>query len=269
MKKVTAFVCAALMALGMVGCGGAQSEQGVPSQEQSATPTLDAIKEKGVFTLMTATGFPPFEYLGADGQPAGVDIDVGKMIADELGVEYKVLDMDFSLLVEALKSGKGDIIAAAMTVRGDRAKQVDFTQTYAKAGQVLMLPADSPITDVEMLKSGEYTVTVQTNTTGDIYTQEELGLTNLLQFKNAVECASALNAGKADAAVLDNVAANSLVKTYDGKLKVLDEMVTQEEYAMAVAPGHKDLVEFVNTVIEKNKDTIAKLIEQHEAAAKN
>ncbi len=269
MKKIIAMACAALLTLGMVGCGSAPSEQETPAQEQSATPTLDAIKGKGVFTLMTATGFPPFEYLGADGQPTGVDIDVGKMIADELGVEYKVLDMDFSLLVEALKSGKGDIIAAAMTVRGDRAKQVDFTETYAQAGQVLMLPADSPITDVEMLKSGEYTVTVQTNTTGDIYTQEELGLTDLLQFKNAVECASALVAGKADAAVLDNVAANSLVKTYEGKLKVMDQMITQEDYAMAVAPGHKDLVEFVNTVIEKNKDNIAKLIEQHEAAAKN
>ncbi len=269
MKKITALICAALLILGLVGCGEAPSGQETTSQEQSTTPTLDAIKEKGVFTLMTATGFPPFEYLGADGEPAGVDIDVGKMIADELGVEYKVLDMDFGLLVEALKSGKGDIVGAAMTVRGDRAKQVDFTETYAKAGQVLLLPADSPITNAEMLKSGEYTVTVQANTTGDIYTQEELGLTDLLQFKNAVECAAALASGKADAAVLDSVAANSLVKTYNGQLKVLEEMVTQEDYAMAVAPGHEDLVEFANTVIEKNKDTITKLIEQHEAAAKN
>ncbi len=270
MKKITAFLCAALLALGLVGCGESASEQEASSQEQSsATPTLDAIKEKGTFTLMTATGFPPFEYLGADGQPAGIDIDVGKMIADELGVDYEVLDMDFGLLVEALKSGKGDIIGAAMTVNADRAKQVDFTQTYAKAGQVLMLPADSPITGVDMLKSGEYTVTVQANTTGDLYTQEELGLTDLLQFKNAVECASALMGGKADAAVLDNVAANSLVKTYEGKLKVLDEMVTQEDYALAIAPGHEDLVEFVNNVIEKNKDKIEELTEQHEAAAKS
>ena len=269
MKKAIALVCTALLVLGLAGCGGTPSAQGESSQAQSATPTLDAIKEKGVFTLMTATGFPPFEYLGPDGQPAGVDIDVGKMIADELGVDYKVLDMDFSLLVDALKSGKGDIIAAAMTVRGDRATQVDFTNTYAQAGQVVLLPADSSITDVEMLKSGEYTVTVQANTTGDLYAQEELGLTDLLQFKNAVECSAALAAGKADAAVLDSVAANSLVKTYDGKLKVLDGMVTKEDYAIAIAPGHEDLVEFVNTVIEKNKDTITKLIEQHEAAAKN
>lgn len=269
MRKIIAMTCAALLTMGLVACGAPASGQDASAQSQSATPTLDAIKEKGTFTLLTATGFPPFEYLGVDGQPAGVDIDVGKMIADELGVEYEVLDMDFGLLVEALKSGKGDIIGAAMTVREDRAKQVDFTNTYATAGQVLLLPADSPITDAEMLKSGNYTVTVQASTTGDIYAQEELGLTDLLQFKNAVECAAALASGKADAAVLDNVAGNSLVQTYDGQLKVLGEMVTQEDYAIAVAKGHEDLVEFVNTVIEKNKEKIEQSMETHEAAAKN
>lgn len=281
MKKF-ALVCAFLMMMSLAACGSGQSSSTAASEASSAassaeassaasatgeTPTLDAIKEKGVFTLMTATGFPPFEYLGADGQPAGVDIDVGQMIADELGVEYEVLDMDFNLLVEALKSGKGDMIGAAMTVTEERAEQVDFTDTYATAGQVLLLPVDSEITDVEQLKSGEYTVTVQATTTGDIYAQEELGLTDLLQFKNAVECASALASGKADAAVLDNVAAASLVKTYDGQLKMLDEMVTQEDYALAVAKGHEDLVELANKVIAENKDAIAQSMTEHEAAA--
>lgn len=281
MKKF-ALVCAFLMMMSLAACGSGQSSSAAASEASSAassaeassaasatgeTPTLDAIKEKGVFTLMTATGFPPFEYLGADGQPAGVDIDVGQMIADELGVEYEVLDMDFNLLVEALKSGKGDMIGAAMTVTAERAEQVDFTDTYATAGQVLLLPADSEITDVEQLKSGEYTVTVQATTTGDIYAQEELGLTDLLQFKNAVECASALASGKADAAVLDNVAAASLVKTYDGQLKMLEEMVTQEDYALAVAKGHEDLVELANKVIAENKDAIAQSMTEHEAAA--
>ncbi len=281
MKKF-ALVCAFLMMMSLAACGSGQSSSAATSEASSAassaeassaasatgeTPTLDAIKEKGVFTLMTATGFPPFEYLGADGQPAGVDIDVGQMIADELGVEYEVLDMDFNLLVEALKSGKGDMIGAAMTVTAERAEQVDFTDTYATAGQVLLLPADSEITDVEQLKSGEYTVTVQATTTGDIYAQEELGLTDLLQFKNAVECASALASGKADAAVLDNVAAASLVKTYDGQLKMLEEMVTQEDYALAVAKGHEDLVELANKVIAENKDAIAQSMTEHEAAA--
>ena len=263
MKKLIAFALASILTLGLTACGGGASSTGSSAAAstaasastatsaadstdasatsgESATPTLDAIKEKGTFTLMTATGFPPFEYLGADGQPAGVDIDVGQLVADELGVEYKVLDMDFGLLIEALKSGKGDMIGAGMTVTDERAQQVDFTVTYATAGQVLLLPADSTITSAEELKSGDYTVTVQANTTGDIYVQDTLGISSPLQFKNAVECA---------------------------ELKVLDEMVTEENYALAIAKGQEDLVEFVNQVIEKNIEngTIDKLLEEHTA----
>ena len=290
MKKLIAFALASILTLGLTACGGGASSTGSSAAAstaasastatsaadstdasatsgESATPTLDAIKEKGTFTLMTATGFPPFEYLGADGQPAGVDIDVGQLVADELGVEYEVLDMDFGLLIEALKSGKGDMIGAGMTVTDERAQQVDFTITYATAGQVLLLPADSTITSAEELKSGDCTVTVQANTTGDIYVQNTLGISSPLQFKNAVECAAALAAGKADAAVIDSVAANTIVKNYEGELKVLDEMVTEENYALAIAKGQEDLVEFVNQVIEKNIEngTIDKLLEEHTA----
>ena len=304
MKKLIAFALASILTLGLTACGGGASSTGSSAAAsnaassstgssaaastaasastatsaadstdasatsgESATPTLDAIKEKGTFTLMTATGFPPFEYLGADGQPAGVDIDVGQLVADELGVEYEVLDMDFGLLIEALKSGKGDMIGAGMTVTDERAQQVDFTVTYATAGQVLLLPADSTITSAEELKSGDCTVTVQANTTGDIYVQDTLGISSPLQFKNAVECAAALAAGKADAAVIDSVAANTIVKNYEGELKVLDEMVTEENYALAIAKGQEDLVEFVNQVIEKNIEngTIDKLLEEHTA----
>ena len=197
MKKLIAFALASILTLSLTACGGGASSTASSAAAAStaastassaaestssststdgATPTLDAIKEKGTFTLMTATGFPPFEYLGADGQPAGVDIDVGQLVADELGVEYEVLDMDFGLLIEALKSGKGDMIGAGMTVTDERAQQVDFTVTYATAGQVLLLPADSTITSAEELKSGDCTVTVQANTTGDIYVQDTLGI---------------------------------------------------------------------------------------------
>lgn len=110
-------------------------------------------------------------------------------------------------------------------------------------------------------------MTVQANTTGDIYVQDTLGISSPLQFKNAVECAAALAAGKADAAVIDSVAANTIVKNYEGELKVLDEMVTEENYALAIAKGQEDLVEFVNQVIEKNIEngTIDKLLEEHTA----
>ena len=304
MKKSLVWVLCAFAALSLAACSGsgsgassaaassqAASSEAAPSDASSgntsegasaetsgnkadssasgATPTIDEIKKRGEFVTMTATGFPPFEYLGADGQPAGVDVDMGKLVADKLGVKYKVLDMDFGLLVEALKNGKGDMIAAGMTVTPEREEQVDFTDTYAQAGQAILVPADSTIAGADDLKKDGVTVTVQANTTGDLYVQNDLGIASPLQFKNAVECASALAAGKADAAVIDDVAAKALVKTYDGKLKVLPELATKEDYAFAIAKGHEDLVEFINGVIEEAKadGTIDKLMEQHTEAS--
>ena len=163
MKKLIAFALASILTLSLTACGGASStassaaaastaasastassaaeSTSSSTSTDGATPTLDAIKEKGTFTLMTATGFPPFEYLGADGQPAGVDIDVGKLVADELGVEYEVLDMDFGLLIEALKSGKGDMIGAGMTVTaGTGMTAVNTAATVT--GMTMMINAD-------------------------------------------------------------------------------------------------------------------------------
>ena len=97
---------------------------------------MEEIQEKGVLTMMTATGFPPFESLGEDGKPAGVDIDLAQLVADELGVELEVLDMDFNLLIESLKSGKGQLIAAGMTATPERAEQIDFSITYTLNGLI-------------------------------------------------------------------------------------------------------------------------------------
>ena len=129
MKKILAFAMAAVLMLGLAACGGsgasapassaagsASASSGASSQDSAGgTSVVEEIQEKGVLTMMTATGFPPFEYLGEDGKPAGVDIDLAQLVADELGVELEVLDMDFNLLIESLKSGKGQLIAAGMT----------------------------------------------------------------------------------------------------------------------------------------------------------
>ena len=101
MKKILAFAMAAVLMLGLAACGGsgasapassaagsASASSGASGQDSAGgTSVVEEIQEKGVLTMMTATGFPPFEYLGEDGKPAGVDIDLAQLVADELGVE--------------------------------------------------------------------------------------------------------------------------------------------------------------------------------------
>ena len=159
MKKILAFAMAAVLMLGLAACGGsgasapassaagsASASSGASGQDSAGgTSVVEEIQEKGVLTMMTATGFPPFEYLGEDGKPAGVDIDLAQLVADELGVELEVLDMDFNLLIESLKSGKGQLIAAGMTATPERAEQIDFSITYTLNGLILLVPKGSDI----------------------------------------------------------------------------------------------------------------------------
>lgn len=257
MKKFAALFLAATMTMALVAC----SSDDTSTDE---TPTIDAIKEKGVLTMMTSTGFPPFEYIGEDGAPAGVDIDLAQLVADEIGVELEVLDMDFGLLIESLKSGKGDIIAAGMTGTPERAEQVNLSECYNLNGLILLVPADSDIKSAADLVGK--TVAVQDSTTAHIYVEDDLGQ-SALAFKTVLEAASAVASGKADAALADKLPAMSLASAYEGELMTIDELVTIEEMVIATALGTDDLTALVNEVLAKAVDegTVDDLIEYHYA----
>lgn len=247
MKKMAVLTAAALCAFGIASSAMAAS--------------LAEIKQKGELTLLTATGFPPFEYLGDGGKPAGIDIDLGALIAKELGVKLNVLDMSFNLLIESLKGNKGDLVAAGMTVTDERKTQVDFTICYIKNGLTLLTPKGSSIKGAEDLKSK--TVAVQESTTAHIYAQEKLGL-QPMAFLNVIECANALKAGKADAAILDFIPALSLAMI-NPELEALKEPIVEEDLGMAVAKGNTELLEAVNAVLEKAmKDgTVDAILDKH------
>ena len=280
MKKILAFAMAAVLALGLAACGGsgtsaasvstAPASSAAVSSEASGTDAssageasiVDEIQAKGVLTMMTATGFPPFEYLGEDGKPAGVDIDLAQLVADELGVELEVLDMDFNLLIESLKSGKGQLIAAGMTAMPERAEQIDFSVTYTMNGLILLVPKGSDIKTAEDLAGKN--IAVQESTTAHIYAQEELGI-EPMAFKNANECATAIMGGKADAAILDKVPAQTLALANPDALETVDELLTEEEMAMGIAKGNDALLEVVNKVLQKAMDdgTVEELTNKH------
>ncbi len=246
------------------------SESSSPANSQGSEPgaAMKAIQDKGVLTMMTATGFPPYEYIGEDGKPAGIDIDIAQMVADKLGVQLEVLDMDFNLLVDSLKSGKGQLVAAAMSITEDRAAQIDFSVPYASDGQCLMVPKGSDIQSVEDLEGK--TVTVQEATTGHIYAEETLGLTTMA-FKNAVECATAIMGGKADAAILDKITVMTLTSANPDQLDMVPEQLTEEQYVLGIAKDNEDFQAVVNEVLQAAIDdgTVDGLLETHLAICKD
>ena len=227
MKKLFVMGLALVMALGMMsGCG-----------------------QKDVFTMGTNAGFPPFEYK-ENGEIVGIDVEIAKEIAKELGQELEISDMEFSSVVPAVQSGKVDVGIAGMTIKPERQEQVDFSDTYFKASQLVIVKSDSTITaaDLEGKRIG-----VQDGTTGDEYAAETYGSENVSRYSTGMDAVMALTSDKIDAVIIDSYTAKALEKKNEG-IKVLEDELTSEEYAIAVQKGNTELLETINTVLKRLKE---------------
>ena len=284
--KVLALALALIMVIGLFGACAQPSES--PSESPSETPSdmtsempsespsesagedgpaVKAIKDKGELVMLTNAAFPPYEYLGSDGKPAGVDVDIAQLIADELGVTLRVEDMDFNGIVAALAAGKGDIGVAGMSVTEERLESVDFTTQYATSSQYMIVKADNDEiktkTDLKGKKIG-----AQEGTTGDFYATDEDGeygteAGEVLRYKTAMDAAMALMSGKIDAVIIDELTAKSIVEE-NSELKMIDESLTTEQYAIAVKKD-SDLTEAINKILDEllADGTIDALVVKH------
>lgn len=235
MKKSVSVLLAAACVVSLVACGG--KEEGTAEEKQ---------------TLVMATNaeFPPYEYYEGD-DVVGIDADIAAAIAEELGMELKIEDMAFDSIVPAVTSGKADIGVAGMTVTEDRLKNVNFSDTYAKATQVVIVKEDSDIAGPDDL-SGK-TVGVQLGTTGDLFASDIEGAT-VEQYNKGFEAVQALTQGKIDAVMIDAEPAKEFVAEAEG-LKILDEAFTEEEYAIAIAKDNEELLDQVNEALANLKDS--------------
>lgn len=253
-----------------VGAGADKTGNAGDTSQTGDTPTIDAIKEKGEIIMLTNAQFPPFEYQGDDGTIMGVDPDIAKAVADKIGVELKIVDMDFDGIIDALQAGKGDFAAAGMTITEERKKQVDFTDEYVTSAQMVVIPKGSDLTADDEALSGK-NIAVQEGTTGDWYADgdtENTGSTikdaNVLRFKSGVEAGMMLAQGKADAMIIDQKPAEAIVAAQSDKLELLPTKLTDEHYAFAVQQGQEDLVEVINSVLKDYADgQVDELINQH------
>ena len=201
----------------------------------------------------------------------GVDPDLAQAIADELGVELEIIDMDFDGLVDALKAGKGDFIAAGFTVSEERLKEVDFSTEYVTSAQMVVIPKGSDLAADDAALSGK-TISVQEGTTGDFYASGDQDMTasqiadaNVLRFKSGIEAGMAVASGKADAMIIDELPATKIVESQSDALELLPTKLTDEQYAFAVNKGCEDLLEVINKVLTEKIDdgTVDSLVNQH------
>lgn len=265
-KKVLAITMAALMAASLTACGGGAKETtaaATTAEDTTAAESKDetsaeaaeteAAKEAAGGKLVMATNaeFPPYEYHDGDAI-VGIDAEIAKAIADELGMELEIEDIAFDSIIPEIVSGKADMGLAGMTVTEDRMQSVDFSDTYAKASQKIIVTEDSEIASPDDLKG--VIVGVQLGTTGDIYVSDlEADGTTVERYSKGFEAVQALSQGKIDAVVIDGEPAKTFVAETEG-LKILEESFTDEEYAIAVKKGNTELLEKINGALKTLKD---------------
>lgn len=265
MKKILSILLAIAMIAAMVtmtACSDKESGDGKgttdPKASNDTKASTDAGTEKNEAdndqkkTLIMATNayFPPYEYY--DGENiVGIDAEVAKAIADKLGMELVIEDMEFNAILAAVQSGKADMGMAGMTVKPERLESVNFSDSYAKGVQVVIVKEDSDITSPDDLAGKK--IGVQLSTTGDSYASEDFGDENVEKYSKGAEAVVALTQGKIDAVIIDNEPAKSFVKANEG-LKILDTKYADEDYAICFAKDNTEFMEQVNGIL---KDLIA------------
>ena len=217
------------------------------------TPMV-AVFDTAFHQTMPATAYTyglPYEYYEND-EIVGIDVEIATAIAEELGMKLEVEDMAFDSVIPAVSSGKADIGVAGMTVDPDRLESVNFSDTYADASQVIIVKEDSAIAGPADLEGKS--IGVQLGTTGDTYSSENVKDAKVEQYSKGFEAVQALTQGKIDAVVIDSHTAKEFVKEAEG-LKILDEPLTEEEYAIAIAKDNKELMEKINDALAKLEES--------------
>lgn len=236
MKKIIAkIISAALiasMALAFAACGSSKKEE-----------------ESKKLVMATNAYFPPYEYY--DGETiVGIDAEIAQAIADKLGMELEIVDVEFDSIIAGVQAGKYDFGMAGMTVTEDRLKSVNFSTTYATGIQSVIVKEGSSITSVDDLIDGDYIVGVQQGTTGDIYMTDEVGEDRMDRYSKGNDAVLALMQGKVDAVVIDNQPAISYVAANEG-LTILETPYAIEDYAICISKDNEDLLKDINAALDE------------------
>lgn len=261
-KNVFAMAIAACMAVSLTACGGADTTATTAAQttaaeagetasaEETTSAQAQAEAAGGVLVMATNAEFAPWEYYEGD-KIVGIDPEIAQAIADKLGMTLEIEDMAFDSIIPAVTSGKADFGAAGMTVDEDRMVFVDFSDTYANASQVIIVKETSEITGSADLSDKK--IGVQLGTTGDLLATDLAGDGNVERYNKGFEAVQALLQDKIDAVVIDSAPANVFVEQSEG-LKVCEEAMSQEEYAIAVAKGNTELLDKINGALKELKE---------------
>ena len=247
MKKLfgALVVLTGILVLGACGNGGSSST-GSSSASGSADNQLEAIKAAGVLNVATSADFAPFEFHALiDGKDTivGADIDMVNEIADRLGVEVNILDLDFNAVLTALQQGKADIAVSGISATDERKQTFDFTDNYFTPEQKLVVNKNNE-SAFDSIEKGS----IQ-----EMIVQDQLADSQLVSIAKVPNLVNELKQGSIDGLVLESAVAESYVAQNDD-LVITDVALEASEgdsYAIALPKGSTELQEELNSILKE------------------
>ena len=255
----------------LAGCGGEKAAD--DAADDTADDTADKTDDSGLglvtegsITFAVSPDYPPFENL-EDGEYVGLDMDLGRAIAEQLGLECVYTNLDFDGIVPAIAAGgQADAGLSGISITPDREKQVNFSEPYYIDNQAVAVPSsNTEVTEdnaAEVLNTAEMTIAVQSGSTGADFAAENFPNAEQLAFPLFTDAFAAVAAGQADAVCGNLAVVEQMLAGAYTDLHVVLTSATGEEYAIAVNKDNPELLNAINDAITTLKDdgTIDKLI---------
>lgn len=218
-------------------------------------------RDENELIMVTEAGFAPYEYY-EDGEIVGVDIDIAREIANELGKELVIKDVAFDSIINEIKTGKADFGAAGISYTEERAEEVDFSINYVTNKQIVMVRSDSSITSINDI--GNKKIAVQLGSVADTYVTENYKNNEIVRQKKYLAMVQDLKSNKVDVIVMDELPAKEIIQNNDG-LKILEGSLASDSYGMIVKKGNSELLSVINDVLTrlKNEGKIEEFIINH------
>ena len=252
LKKMSAILLAGTMVISLAACGGSAKKD---------SGKLAEIKEKGKVVMCTDAAWAPFEYIGANGEVTGVDVEIANKLAEGMGVELEIVNMSFDSIASYLASGEADMALACITITDERKEEMEFSTPYTTVQQYMVVMADDDTDTMDALAGKA--VGTHLGTTGDFLMADEIeggvlkdtGAENK-QYKALPDAALAMKSGELQAVVCDSVLAENLVKSNGDAFKCFPVKyadgteVDVEEIGVAVPKGETEFIAKINEILE-------------------
>jgi glutamate transport system substrate-binding protein len=253
--KLSFFALAAATAVVLAGCAGSDDSAGSDDAPEAAPTfaagsTMERLASEGSITIGTKFDQPLFGLVGPDGTPEGFDVEIGKLIAEKLGIDDDNINWVETVSANRepfIQNGEVDIVVATYTINDKRKEVISFAGPYYQAGQSILTLADNDDIETEDDLVGKPVCSVTGSTPAA--NLQTLGAEVVLT-DTYTNCLEPLRTGQVVAVSTDNVILAGLAAQNEGEFKVVGEPFTEEPYGIGLAKDDTDFRSFINDTLE-------------------